>query len=403
MTASWQAADWINHGAELIRSDPFLASQLIRKGVCADPDEPLGWFNFGLALHEQRCIPQAIRAYRMSLQRPSGHEIALINNLSQDLLLNGSMAEGWTLYENRLKKMKRNNIWEQCLGASWNGLDDPRGYPDKLVLVSEQGLGDTIQFSRFGLQLQRMGFQVELVSQKSLVKLFQECSDFETVVSAFDPARHRGKVAWVPLMSLPHRLGCLDAPWPYCSEYLRIPAKLMPLVAHWHERLQRRSGHALIGLHWQGNPEHEGSIYSRGRSMPFKNFAGLIPDLPDRVEFVSLQKGAGSEQLRSDLGLPFVRGQAAFNSSMDFLDTAAVMNQCDLVISADSGVVHLAGALSIPTWVALPWIPEWRWGLAGRTSPWYSSLRLFRQEFSGDWKGVIDSMANEIGHCFCAS
>jgi hypothetical protein len=149
-------------------------------------------------------------------------------------------------------------------------------------------------------------------------------------------------------------------------------------------------------LHWQGNPKHEGSLYSRGRSMPFEAWAELIARLPEQLEFVSLQKGAGSEQFRADLGLPFVRGQDVFSQSMDFLDTAAVVHQCDLVLSTDSGVVHLAGAMGIPTWVALRWIPEWRWGLSGQTTPWYTSLRLFRQTVDGDWGGVVRSMAEDL-------
>ena len=130
--------------------------------------------------------------------------------------------------------------------------------------------------------------------------------------------------------------------------------------------------------------------------MPFGAWVELLAHLPEKVEFVSLQKGSGSEQWRADLGLPFVRGQAAFSTSMDFLDTAAVVQQCDLVLSADSGIVHLAGALGVPTWVALRWIPEWRWGLQGEHTAWYSSLRLFRQASDGDWVGVVRAMAREL-------
>jgi hypothetical protein len=118
------------------------------------------------------------------------------------------------------------------------------------------------------------------------------------------------------------------------------------------------------------------------------------------VEFVSIQKGAGSEQWRPDAGLPFVAGQASFNRSMDFLDTTAVLAQCDLLISADSGVVHLAGALGIPTWVALRWIPEWRWLLEGSSSAWYKSLRLFRQPRDGDWPSVVAEMRQTLQGCW---
>ena len=114
------------------------------------------------------------------------------------------------------------------------------------------------------------------------------------------------------------------------------------------------------------------------------------------VEFLSIQKGAGSEQLRLDAGLPFVAGQGDFSATLDFRDTAAVLANCDLLVSADSGVVHLAGAMGIPAWVALRWIPEWRWGLEGSSNPWYQSVRLFRQPRNGDWNSVVQAMATAL-------
>lgn len=125
--------------------------------------------------------------------------------------------------------------------------------------------------------------------------------------------------------------------------------------------------------------------------MPFAAFNGLR-DL-GAVEFVSVQKGAGSEQLQLNAELPFVEGQEEVSASMDFIDTAAVLANCDLLISADSGVVHLAGAMGIHTWVALCFVPEWRWGLKGASTPWYPSLNVFRQPRHGDWPAVVQAMA----------
>ena len=110
------------------------------------------------------------------------------------------------------------------------------------------------------------------------------------------------------------------------------------------------------------------------------------------IEYVSIQKGAGSEQLRLNQGLTFVEGQSQVSASMDFLDTAAILANCDLLISSDSAVVHLAGAMGIPTWLALRWIPEWRWSLRGERTAWYDSVRLFRQPQDGDWASVIEEM-----------
>ena len=112
----------------------------------------------------------------------------------------------------------------------------------------------------------------------------------------------------------------------------------------------------------------------------------------EQTEFISIQKGDAAKQIPEDSGLNFVDGQKEFDKSFSFLDTAAVLANCDLLISNDSCVVHLAGSMGIPTWVALKWIPEWRWGLSGDTTPWYQSVRLFRQQSNGDW----DSVVNEI-------
>ena len=144
---------------------------------------------------------------------------------------------------------------------------------------------------------------------------------------------------------------------PYSKGYLSINAQR---INSSRQKLTRTPVKKLIALHWQGNPWHEHSLYSRGRSLAFVRLLELR-QLGD-VEFVSIQKGEGSEQLRLNQGLTFVRGQAQVSASMDFLDTAAVLANCDLLISSDSAVVHLAGAMGIPTWLILRWIPEWRWG-----------------------------------------
>ena len=108
-----------------------------------------------------------------------------------------------------------------------------------------------------------------------------------------------------------------------------------------------------------------------------------------------MQKGAGSEQLKLKAGLNFVRGQKEVSASMDFIETASVLANCDLLITADSGVAHLAGALGIPTWIILCFVPEWRWGIQDNRTPWYPSMRIFRQEKYGEWSTVIKSMVKE--------
>lgn len=270
-------------------------------------------------------------------------------------------------------------------GAAWQGFNDPRPC-ELLVLVAEQGLGDTLQFCRLITLLQQRGLHTSLFCPEALAPLLRASSQIGDISLML--AHHSPGVRWCPLLSLPHRLDLNSGTIPAATGYLSPePAR----VAAWQQRLYRRPGHRLIALHWQGNPNFERKLYSRGRSMPFAALAGLA-GIPG-VEFLSIQKGAGSEQLRTDAGLPFVAGQASFDASFDFRDTAAALANCDLLLSADSSVVHLAGAMGLPTWVALSWVPEWRWGLEGEHTPWYASVRLFRQPRAGDWEAVVQAMA----------
>ena len=187
----------------------------------------------------------------------------------------------------------------------------------------------------------------QLQCQKPLVELLQRHSELDEVTEEIEKVEtdNTGKL-WCPLMSLPLKIGLDPRQLKQRSPYIRLDSRQ---VKKWEAKLKRRSGHRLIGLHWQGNPKHEDSLYSRGRSITFDELCGLRKI--KKVEYVSVQKGAGSEQLKLKAGLNFVRGQKEVSASMDFIETASVLANCDLLITADSGVAHLAGALGIPTWI----------------------------------------------------
>ena len=387
------ASALINDSKDLLAQNPSRAQTLISKGLKLAPGLGAGYFNLGLSLHQQARPAAAIRAYRLALTYSKGDHLvkqSALTNLAQDLLLTGSFDEGWRHYENRLDADDF-LFFREHFGDPWQGIDDPRPLK-RLYLVAEQGLGDTLMFCQLGLDLQKhLRRPITLFCQKPLVPLLQQCSELDQVTAEItnDMLTKEGQL-WCPLMSVPSR-GQLDpTSLKRRDPYIRLE---LEAINRWHSKLKRRSGHRLIGLHWQGNPRHEHSLYSRGRSMPFAELCRL-GEL-EAVEFVSVQKGAGSEQLQLDVGLPFVAGQGEVSASMDFIDTAAVLANCDLLISADSGVVHLGGALGIPTWVALCYVPEWRWGLKGERSPWYPNLRLFRQPAHGDWGAVIRSMTEQ--------
>ena len=386
------AFDWINSSKALLANQPAQAQTLINRGLQLAPELGVGYFNLGLALHQQARAAAAIRAYQLALRYGDGDPLVTQSarrNLAQDLLLTGNFQEGWSQYEHRLDESDHRFFLERC-GEAWQGIGDARPMK-RLVLVAEQGLGDTLMFCRLGIDLQQHLRQpITLFCQKPLVKLLQQCSALDQVTAEIsNDLLNPADTLWCPLMSLPSRWHLDPANLKSREPYLQLGSEP---VERWRLKLKRRQGHRLIGLHWQGNPHHEGSLYSQGRSLPFAELCNL-KNLKG-VEFVSLQKGAGSEQLQLDAGLPFVLGQQEVSASMDFIDTAAVLSNCDLLISADSGVVHLAGALGIPTWVTLRFVPEWRWGLHGERTPWYPSLRLFRQPSNGDWPAVIHAMGD---------
>lgn len=383
---TWTADTWINRGAERIATDPELGQRLISHGLQFCPDQGVGWFNLGLAMHQQRRIPAAIRAYRHALRCSNPPVIEATNNLAQDLLLHGEFEEGWNLYEQRFLHMGRKfSTYIELYGPAWGGFSDPRAC-DTLLLVSEQGLGDTLQFCRLISSLQELGLNTSLFCHEALAHLLRSSSSIGDISLIL--TNHSPGIRWCPLLSLPQRLGIHLHNIPLSKGYLTPEPER---VARWGAALKRKPGHKLIALHWQGNPKFERKLYSLGRSMPFEAWLGL-KHLPN-LEFLSIQKGDGRKQLRTDAGLPFVAGQTTFDASYDFRDTAAALANCDLVLSADSSVVHLAGALGKPTWVALSWIPEWRWGLKDKCTPWYESVRLFRQPRMGDWQSVVSDIA----------
>ncbi len=387
---AWSADDWLNHGGEAIASDPALGQRLISHGIKQIPDQGIAWFNLGLALHQRRRIPAAIRAYQQALACQGAPVAEATNNLAQDLLLNGQWDTGWPLYEQRLRRAgaTRFTTYVQHYGEAWQGWDDPRPC-EELIIVAEQGLGDTLQFARLIQILRCSGIQTKLLSPEALAPLLRSNRSLGDISLML--ANHSPGVRWCPLMSLPHRLHLRPEKIPLAEGYLEADPERIQL---WKGHLQRRPNHRLIALHWQGNPNFERKLYSQGRSMPFDAWLGL-QKCPN-VEFLSIQKGSGQDQLRTDAGLSFVAGQGKFDASFDFRDTAAALANCDMLLSADSSVVHLAGAMGLPTWIALSWVPEWRWGLEGVHTPWYSSARLFRQSYSGDWDGVVSSMAKAI-------
>jgi hypothetical protein len=248
-------------------------------------------------------------------------------------------------------------------------------------------LGDTLQFVRCLPLLSAAGADILFECPPKLQPLISRCQGTGTLI---DPrnveAAARTADAHVPLMSLPHFLGIGSDSIPATVPYFRTDPGL---TKTWAKRLDHKAS-LRVGLCWQGSPSNTAD---RHRSIPARLLAPLsgIPG----IRFYSLQKGFGAEQSAE------IPGLADFTTELDettgaFVDTAALINALDLVLTVDTSIAHLAGALGRPVWTMLTYIPDWRWMLERSDNPWYPTMRLFRQSTKGDWDAVIDAVASAL-------
>lgn len=364
--------------------------ELLRRALAHSPNHADAHYNLALVLAERGASRDAIHHYRQALPLASSQLQGSIHwNLSKLLLRQGDYNAGWEHYEWR--RHKRQPLPPICLPGmpAWDGM----GTPEELVLVGEQGLGDMFQFLRYVPVLAGRLARISLCLPEKLHGLMHSSGlQIPLRTPAEVVAQRHGR--WLPLLSVPRLLGVTPQNVLVQAPYLAVPTER---VAHWRDRLRCgvAAGTRVIGLHWQGNPATETSEL-RGRSLPLNALAPLAQQCD--VRFVSLQKGPGSEQLSgSAVANRLVPCQPEVDACWDFVETGAIALACDLVISTDSALVHLAGALGVPTWLLLHQSSDWRWGEAGDTSFWYPSLRLFRQTRPGDWGGVIGRVVAALG------
>lgn len=364
--------------------------QLLRRALQLEPRNADSHYNLALVLAQRGNGGEAIHHYRQALPLASSQLVGSIHwNLAKLLLRQGEYAEGWQHYEWRRRKAQPLPPICQPGMAPWPGGPVADG---ELVLVGEQGLGDMIQFLRYAPAMAAFAPRVSLVLPEKLHGLVR-CSALP--VQLLSPAEGRAQRhgAWLPLLSAPGHLGVSSERVLVDAPYLQVPVER---VQHWRRRLRAGMGRRerLIGLNWQGNPATETSEL-RGRSLPLQSLAPLA-QLPG-LRFVSLQKGAGSEQLPGSALAPrLVTCQAEVDRCWDFVETGAIALACDLLITCDTALTHLAGALGVTTWLLLHHTSDWRWGEAGDTTFWYRSMRLFRQQSTGGWSGVITAVATAL-------
>jgi tetratricopeptide (TPR) repeat protein len=363
------------------RLDEAVACQ--RRALELVPDFAAAYANLGIGLSDQGRLEEAMACYHRALELTPDLPAARLNR-SLLWLLCGDFQRGWPEYEWRWQAKQRQFVSRFPQRPFWDG----RPSQGKTVLLyAEQGLGDTIQFVRYVSLVKQHGANVLVECQKPLVRLLAGCRGVDELYAMEDDLPPFDFHA--PLLSLPRifqtRLETVPAEVPYL---FAAPS----LVESWRKRLSNLGGFK-IGIGWQGSPTYVGD---RWRSIPLRCFAPLA-ELAG-VSLISLQKKAGRDQL-AEVGdrLQVVDlADEMDEAAGPFMDTAAVMTQLDLVMTSDTAIAHLAGALGVAVWVALPLTPDWRWLLDRDDSPWYPTMRLFRQKKPGDWAGVFHEIKTAL-------
>ncbi len=351
------------------------------EAIRLNPEYPEAYNNLGVVLDKQARHAEAGDAFREAVRlRPDYAEAHL--NRALGWIQAGQFEQGWAEYEWRWRSPGTTR--PQFPQPHWGG--EPLA-GRTILLYAEQGLGDTFQFIRYAALLKRRGAKVIFDCQPSLVPLLSSCAGIDRLVA-------RGS----PLPEFHTHCGLMSLPWLMRTTLATVPADVPylqadpALVTKWRHELAPLDGYR-IGLSWQGNPRYKGD---RHRSIPLEKFAPLA-ELPG-ARLISLQKGLGTEQLAvhgERLGIVPL-GDRLDEAGGAFMDTAAVLMNLNLLITSDTAIAHLAGALGVPTWVPVTWTADWRWLERRADCPWYPTMRLFRQPEHGDWDSVFRSMAEEI-------
>ncbi len=342
------------------------------RAIEIEPDYSEAHNNLGNALKDQGDLDSAIDCYKRAIKLKSDYASAHFN-LGFTLLTVGRLEEGWVEHEWRWRRTDAEFKPRDFTQPQWDG---SRLDGQTILLHAEQGLGDAIQFSRYFPIVAEYGGRVVVECHPLVIPLLQTVGGIDQLV------RKRGKLppfdVQIPFLSLPLAVGTTLETIPCGAGYIKADSRFVDM---WRERLSGLKG-PRVGLCWQGNPKFPGD---RWRSIPLKHFTGLFNGRS--TTFVNLHKGVGEPQIE-ECGL--TDRMVNFSPQVkSFMDTAAIMENLDLVITSDTSVAHLAGALGRPVWTLLQSVPDWRWMLEREDMPWYPTMRLFRQQTRGDWEGLL--------------
>ena len=373
-------ATWYAHLSSLCRSTYLMDEALAagQESIRLDPNNPEHLVNLSLIFVDvddrERATACLLRAIGLRHDHADGHLA-----LAQTLLAAGDFDPGWMEYEWRNLTEAGKATMPAMTSAAWNGMHIPNG---RLLLVGDQGYGDTIQFARY----------IPMAAERCQ-ELIVGCSAEMAPLLANIPGVARYCHRWTDVPG--HAVHCRLSSLPYLfhTRLDTIPSGIPYLkaepgrVAYWRERLDASLPRGLrrIGLAWTGRPTHPND---RRRSMALAQLAGL--GSAGAAAFVSLQKPMPARDIPS---LPLFPGMTDLSQDLeDFGETAALIENLDLVITVDTSMGHLAGALGKPAWILIPKAADWRWLLEREDSPWYPTVRLFRQQKPGAWEGPLQRL-----------
>lgn len=345
------------------------AHRLFERAVEIDPRDYNSWNNLGKCRKELNRLAESIEAYNRAVEIAPDYALARYGR-ALSLLAAGKLTEGFQEFEWRWRAISP----RQLAQPMWDGTNAP----DKTLFIhAEQGFGDAVQMVRFTALVRKRVGRIILECRPELARLFQysDCADvvlpYGSMNQPFD--------YFIPMMSLPRALGITRDNIPGEMPYLRTPQRELNRGA--------ATDNLKVGIAWAGNPNHP---QDAARSIPLQLLSPLLQVAG--VTFYSLQHSVPSQDHALLVTLPNV----ACVSCQDFLDTGSIIQEMDVVITVDSAVAHLAGALGRPVWTLLQHSPDWRWFLDRNDSPWYPSMRLFRQPKRNDWTHPIERAAESL-------
>jgi tetratricopeptide (TPR) repeat protein len=365
------------------RTDEAIASY--RRALALKPKHAVAWNNLGLALQERNEFAEAIAAFRRAIELDPQFARAHWN-LSLALLDDGQFLEGFREYEWRLAIEELGKGRHPLEGPVWDGAS-PRG--KTLLVHTEQGLGDALQFARYATLLAERGARPLIQCPSPLRNLLATVPGVAAAFGPDEPLPHYD--AHVALLSLPRIFATQASSVPAAVPYLNTSTERRAAV---RASFGSRESVLNVGLAWAGNKANPND---RNRSTTLAALAPLF-EVPG-IAWHSLQLGADDEVART----PAASGMAPLPADIPLDGTAAIVSELDLVVSVDTAIAHLAGALARPLWVMLPFAPGWRWRLGSDRSPWYPTARLFRQSAPRAWSEVVTRVREALAACIAGA